>query len=39
MWPATGRRDGIFYFDNQPYLRDQFLANKKPGHGRQPAVC
>lgn len=28
MWPAMGGPDGTFYFDNQPNLLDQFLANK-----------
>jgi len=28
MWPAAGRPDGSFYFDNQPNVLDQFLVNK-----------
>lgn len=28
MWPALGQPEGSFYFDNQPNLLDQFLANK-----------
>jgi hypothetical protein len=28
MWPVIGTPDGTFYFDNQPNLLDQFLANK-----------
>ncbi|HEV8557509.1 MAG TPA: endonuclease/exonuclease/phosphatase family protein [Actinophytocola sp.] len=28
MWPLIGKPDGTFYFDNQPNLLDQFLANK-----------
>ncbi len=28
MWPAMGEPEGTFYFDNQPNLLDQFLANK-----------
>jgi hypothetical protein len=28
MWPAIGRPEGTFYFDNQPNLLDQFLVNK-----------
>jgi len=28
MWPAMGKPDGTFYFDNQPNLLDQFLVNK-----------
>jgi hypothetical protein len=28
MWPALGGPDGTFYFDNQPNMLDQFLANR-----------
>ena len=28
MWPAAGLPAGSFYFDNQPNVLDQFLANK-----------
>jgi hypothetical protein len=28
MWPAAGTPDGTFYFENQPNMLDQFLANK-----------
>jgi hypothetical protein len=28
MWPVLGRPEGTFYFDNQPNVLDQFLANK-----------
>jgi hypothetical protein len=31
VWPITGAFDGSFYFDHQPNLLDQFLANMAIG--------
>jgi predicted extracellular nuclease len=36
MWPAIGGPDGTFYFNNEPNLLDQFLANTNMAHDDSP---
>jgi hypothetical protein len=36
MWPIAGAPDGSFYFDTQPNMLDQFLANKNMAVGDAP---
>jgi hypothetical protein len=36
MWPEAREPDGSFYFDNQPNMLDQFLANKNMATAASP---
>jgi hypothetical protein len=36
MWPIAGAPDGSFYFDDQPNMLDQFVANKNMALGDAP---